>query len=80
MQKSIMAKNNYLELDKITLARWVDKALEHSFKMENINSRFKVCAIWPLNLVAMVGKFGPNELFILAKEMDHESGFLHATN
>jgi nitrate reductase NapE component len=75
-----MAKNNYLELNKITLARWVDKASEHSLKKENINSRFKVFVIWPLNLVAMVGKFGSNELFILAKEADHESGFLHATN
>jgi nitrate reductase NapE component len=58
----------------------VDKALEHSLKKENINSRFKVCAIWPLNLVAMVGKFGPNELFIVTKEADHESGCLHVTN
>jgi hypothetical protein len=32
-----------------------------------------------LNLVAMVGKFGPNELFIVAKEVYHENGFLHAT-
>jgi hypothetical protein len=59
-----MAKNNYLELNKITLARWVDKALERSLKNENINSRLRVCAIWQLNLV---GKFGPNKLFILAK-------------
>ncbi len=54
--------------------------MEHSLKKENINSRFKVCAIWPLNLVAMVGKFGPNELFIVTKEADHESGCLHVTN
>jgi hypothetical protein len=31
---------------------------------------FRVCGIWPLNFDAMVGKFGPIELFITAKEKD----------
>jgi hypothetical protein len=31
-----MAKNNYLEPNKVTLVAWVDKALEQSLKKENI--------------------------------------------
>jgi len=36
---------------------------------------FRVCAIWPLNLVVIVGKFGPNEMFIGTKEEDHENSY-----
>jgi len=35
-----MAKNNFLELDKITLAKWVDKVLQQFIKNENINFGF----------------------------------------
>ncbi len=54
-----MVKNNYLEPYKTTLATRVDKALQQSLKNENINSRFRVSGIRPLNHVAMVGNFGP---------------------
>jgi hypothetical protein len=37
-------------------------------KKETIKSKFRVCKIWPLNLVTMVGKFSPNEVFTIAKE------------
>jgi hypothetical protein len=38
-----MARNNYLESDEVTLAKWVDKALLESLKKKTIKSRFKVC-------------------------------------
>ncbi len=40
-----MAKNNYLEPNKVTLAAWVAKALQQSLKKENIKFRFKVYGI-----------------------------------
>jgi hypothetical protein len=46
----------------------VDKALLESLKKETIKVGFKVCKIWPLNLVVMVGKFGPNEVFIATRK------------
>jgi hypothetical protein len=50
-------------------------------KKENIKSRFKVFRIWPLNHVAMVGKFGLNGVFIVAKEKEHELSYhSNATN
>ncbi len=48
-----MVKNNYNKLDKVTLARWVDKALDQALSKNNIRSRFKVTWIWPLNPMAM---------------------------
>jgi hypothetical protein len=44
-RKSAMAKNNYLEPNKVTLAAWVAKALQQSLKKENIKFRFKVYGI-----------------------------------
>jgi hypothetical protein len=49
-----MVVNNYFELNKITLARWADKAFEKSLKKYNIKSRFMVYEIWPLNFATMV--------------------------
>jgi hypothetical protein len=37
-----MARNNYLEHDKVTLTKWVDKALSQSLKKEIIKLGFKV--------------------------------------
>jgi hypothetical protein len=68
-------KNNYLELEKVTLATWVEKALQQSLKNENIKSRFKVFGIWPLDLITMVGKIGPSDVFTVAKEEEHELSY-----
>jgi len=38
-----MAKKNFLELDKITLAKWVDKVLQQFIKNEK--HQFWVCGI-----------------------------------
>jgi nitrate reductase NapE component len=70
-----MVKNNYLELGKTIIKAWVDKALQQSLKKENIKSRFRVFIIWPLNHVAMVGKFGPGDVFIVAKKEEHELSY-----
>ncbi len=63
-----MARNNYLKLDKVTLAEWVDKALLQSLKKEIIKLGFKVCKSWPLNLLAMVGNFGLSKVFIVTEK------------
>ncbi len=68
-----MAKNNYFEPNTITLARWVDKAFEHSLKKENITLGFKICKIWPLNFIAIARMFGPNELLTTLKKKDYEN-------
>ncbi len=70
-----MAKNNFLELDKITLSKWVDKALQQSLKKENIKFGFKVCKIWPLNSISMARKFGPSEVFTTTKEKDPRNSY-----
>ncbi len=41
-----MAKNKYLEPNKVTLVEWVDKALQQSLKKENI--KIKVQGLWNL--------------------------------
>jgi hypothetical protein len=48
-----MAKNNYIEPDKIMLTRWIDKALNKTLTNKNITSRLRTTKIWPLNLKAM---------------------------
>ncbi len=40
-----MVKNNYLELDKATLATSVENALQQSLKKENIKLGFRVSII-----------------------------------
>jgi nitrate reductase NapE component len=76
-----MVKNNYLEPNKTKIKAWVQKALQQSLKKGNIKSRFRVFRIWPLNHVAMVGKFGPCDVFIATKEKEHELSYpSNATN
>jgi hypothetical protein len=67
-----MAKNNYFELNNVTLVKWVNKVLQSK---KNKNSRFRVWEIWPLNLVAMLGKFNPIEVFIATKDEVHENAY-----
>jgi hypothetical protein len=52
-----------MELDKITLARWVDQAFEQALTKKNIKYGFKVPCIWPLDLNAMNNKFQPSSLY-----------------
>jgi hypothetical protein len=66
-----MAKALYLELDKVALVAWVDKALQQSLKKENIKLGFRVFGIWPLNLTTVVGKIGLGDVFTRVKEEEH---------
>jgi hypothetical protein len=75
-----MARYNYLDLDKVTLVDWVDKALLQSLKTKTITLAFRVCGIWPLNPTIMVGNFDPNEVFIVAKDGEENAYQLDATN
>ncbi len=70
-----MARNNYLKPNKVTLVKWVDKALLQSLKKKTLKSRFRVCKIWPLNLLAMVGKFGLSKVFIATKKERTENAY-----
>jgi hypothetical protein len=53
----------------------VDKALQQSLQKENIKSRFKIFGISPLNLIAMVGKFGPSDVFAAPEKEEHENSY-----
>jgi hypothetical protein len=48
-----MVVNGYQELNKITFARWVEKAINQSLTKDNIRLGFRVTNIWPLNLKVM---------------------------
>jgi len=68
-----MVRRNYTKLNKITLARWVDKALNLALTRKNIMLGFKGTRIWPLNPRAMDSRIGLNILYILqnqAKEVE----------
>jgi hypothetical protein len=41
-----MSNSNYMEFDKITLAGWVDQALDKSIKKQNIRSKLRVAIIY----------------------------------
>jgi hypothetical protein len=53
-----------MELNKITLVKWVDLALEQSLTQQNIKSRFRTKCIWLLNPKAMDNKTKPLEVSI----------------
>jgi hypothetical protein len=44
-------------------------------KKKTLKSRFRVCKIWPLNLLAMVGKFGLSKVFIATKKERTENAY-----
>jgi hypothetical protein len=58
-----MLRNNYNKLNKVTLARWVNKVLNQVLSKKNIKIRFRVdIGIWPLNPKAMDEKFSPTKV------------------
>jgi hypothetical protein len=68
-----MVKRNYTKPDKITLARWVDKALDLTFTRNNIMSRFKSTRIWPLNPRAIDSKTDRSTLYTLQAKEEEKS-------
>jgi hypothetical protein len=53
----------------------VDNVLLQSLKQEIIKSRFKVCEIWSLNPIAIVGKFRPNKVFTTTEKEIIENAY-----
>jgi hypothetical protein len=45
----IMSISNHMELDKITLAGWINQAINQSFTKRNIEDGFMATNIWPFN-------------------------------
>jgi hypothetical protein len=58
-----MFRNNHRELNKVTLASWVDRALNQSLSKQNIKVGFKTIGIWPLNPREMDNRSRLNELY-----------------
>ncbi len=56
-----MSRSNHMETNKITLARWVDQALEQSLTKQNI--KFTTTCIWLLNPKAMDNKTKPLRVY-----------------
>ncbi len=64
-RKEAMVERNYIEPNKITLARWVDKTLDLALTRQNIMSGFKGIGIWPLNPKAMDSKTSLSTMYTL---------------
>jgi hypothetical protein len=68
-----MVKRNYTKLsNKITLARWVNKALDLTLTRKNIMLGFKGTRIWPFNPRAMDSKIGFSILYTLQNQAREE--------
>ncbi len=67
-----MVSRNYIEPNMITLARWVDKALDLTFTRKNIMLGFKGTWIWPFNPKAMDSKIGLSTLYTLQNQAKEE--------
>jgi hypothetical protein len=63
-----MINRNYIELKKIVLVGWVDKALDQAPSRKNIISRFKSIRIWPLDPKVMDERTDPNSLYIIVNQ------------
>jgi hypothetical protein len=49
VRNAAMSRNNHMEPDKITLAGWVNQAINQSLIKRNIKVGFTVTNIWPFN-------------------------------
>lgn len=67
-----MARNKFSELNKITLAIWVDKALDQSSTKQNIEVGFNVIRIWPFNLRAMDENIELTNIYTSVNSNDEE--------
>jgi len=62
-KNNAMVINNHCELDKNTLASWVNKVLDIFLTQQNIKSGFMVTRIWPFNPKVMDEKTRLNEVY-----------------
>ncbi len=58
-----MSKNNYMELDKLTLGGWVDQTLDKSIMKQNVRFGFKVINIYLINPRTMDSKTEPSNIY-----------------
>jgi len=58
-----MVKTSYMELNKIILVIWVNKAFDPWLTKHNIKFGFRVCKIWPLNPKAIEVKTNPSNIY-----------------
>ncbi len=62
-KNNVLVRNNYSEPNKVTLARWVNKAMEETLTMQNIQSDFKATRIWPTNPMTMDNRIKLSEMY-----------------
>jgi len=60
-----MAKNNYVEPNKIALVGWIDSVLNHTLIKKNITLKSKAIRIWPLNFKAIDENNESNEIYTI---------------
>jgi hypothetical protein len=65
-----MFRNNHKELDKVTLACWVNRTFNQSFFKQNVKAMFKTTRIWFFNPRAMDNQSRPNELYTSKSNLD----------
>ncbi len=73
VRDAVMSKNNHMEPNKITLARWVDQAINQTFTNKNIKVGFKATGVWPFNPKAMDNKTQPLEIYTTTSINNHGS-------
>jgi hypothetical protein len=64
-----MISSNYIELDKIVLIGWVDKALHQTLSRKNIILGFKSIRIWPLDLKVTYERTRPSNLYTIVNKI-----------
>jgi len=61
----VMAKNNYVESNKIILVGWMDRVLDQTLNKRTFIWRFRAIGIWHVNFKAMDEKTQPSEIYII---------------
>jgi hypothetical protein len=60
----VMAKNNYVESNKIILVGWMDRVLDQTLNKRTFIWGFRAIGIWHVNFKAMDAKTQPSEIYI----------------
>jgi hypothetical protein len=79
-RNTTMINNNYIELDKIVLAGWVDKTLHQTFLRKNIILGFKSIRIWLLDLKVTYERTRFSNLYIIVNKTREEQDTDYKSN